>query len=148
MDKDNLQYFQRLPNLPYSLVRLATQDKFLGINDLDRTVDLPGKKDSLVNLLVQSEGEVVAFDVDCAFSKPEITYSLTDKAREQGIVIPEELEKRVAKEEARRIMHTINVVSPKVYRGFIDLMDKIGPLRTQLEEMVLRLEGAAKRSSQ
>lgn len=135
IDKDNIQYFQRLPNLPYSLVRLAVQDKFLGLHDLDRTVDLPGKKNSLVNLLVQSEGEVVAFDVDCAFTTAEVEYSLVDKARKQGIIISEELEKRVAQQEARRIMHTINVASPKPYRKFISLIDKIDSLKTQFKEI-------------
>ncbi|MGV8131019.1 MAG: hypothetical protein ACP5N7_02860 [Candidatus Pacearchaeota archaeon] len=135
IDRDNIQYFQRLQNLPYSLVRLAVQDKFLGLHDLDRTVDLPGKRSSLVNLLVQSEGEVVAFDVDCAFTTAEVRYSLVDKAREQGIIIPEAVEKNISREEARRIMHIINVVSPKPYQRFISLIDKIALLREQFERI-------------
>src|SRR3989344_6106954 len=86
IDKDHIQYFQRLHKLPESLVRLTIQDKFLGINDLDRTVDLPERKNLLVNLLVQSNGDIVAFDVDCAFTKQEIEYDLVQTARDNGLL--------------------------------------------------------------
>lgn len=135
IDEENIKYFQRLPKLPESIVRLAVQDRFLGLNDLDRTVDLPGRKNALVNLLVQSEGEAVAFDVDCAFSKNTTEYDLVQKARESGIDIPTDLEKRVERDEANRILHKIHVTSNKRYEGYIHLMERIDSLRTQLEQM-------------
>lgn len=135
MDKGSMKYFQRLPKLPESLVRLAVQDKFIGINDLDRTIDLPDKENSLVNLLVQSDGEVVAFDVDCAFTKQETDYDLVEKARDDGVEIPKEMERRVSKDEARKIKHIIDTTSYKRFNEFIALMDKITSLREQFRSI-------------
>jgi hypothetical protein len=134
--RDNIQYFKMLEKLPESLIRLSIQDRFLGINDLDRIVNLPGKKDYWVNLLIQSNGEAIAFDVDCAFT--EISdYNLVKIARNNGIPIREDLEKTISKDEAKRIMHTIKSLKNKDYNKLIWLMDKTEYLRKQFSQIGL-----------
>lgn len=92
---------------------------------------MPGKTNSFVNLLVQSEGDVVAFDVDCAFTKTEPGYDLVEIGRQNGLVMSKELEEIIKKNEARRIHHKITVESSKVYEKFVSLMDHIQSLREQ-----------------
>jgi len=135
IDQESKRYFQRLANLASSVVKLAVQDEFIGLNDLDRSIDLIGRENTLVNLLVKPDGEITAFDVDCAFTTKFHEYDLVKVARENGIDIPDNLEKTVKKQEARRINQVISMTSKRKYNEFIRLMDQIELLRAQFKEV-------------
>ena len=135
IDEKNINYFQRLKKLSVAIVEARTQDRFLGINDLDRDVDLPNSHKNLVNLLVQSDGEIALFDVDCAFTKAFPDYDLVDILRKRGIIILPDLERKAEKEEAKRILKIIHGTSKKAYAKFIDLMDKIPLLKEQFSKI-------------
>ncbi|MSS74378.1 hypothetical protein EXS72_01930 [Candidatus Pacearchaeota archaeon] len=135
MNEKNIGYFKRLPKLGQSIIESKIQDKFLGINDLDREVDLLNSPGNLVNLLIQADGEVSLFDVDCAFMKAHPPYDLVDLLRARGIPITKEIEKEIEKKEAKRIRYVIHGTSQKTYKHFIDLMDKIPSLREQFKKL-------------
>ncbi len=133
IDDKNIRYFQRLKKLGNGIIEARTQDKFLGINDLDRAVDLPNSPRNLVNLLVQSDGDIALFDVDCAFKKAVPNYDLVDLLRKRGIIISPETERKVEMEEAKRILKIVHGTSKKAYERFIGLMDKIPSLKIQFK---------------
>lgn len=135
IDDTNISYFQRLERLGRGIIEARTQDRFLGINDLDREVDLPNSPRNLVNLLVQSDGDIALFDVDCAFTKSVPSYDLVDLLRKRGIIISPEMEKKAEKEEARRILKIIRGTSRKAYEKFVELMDKIPFLIEQFSKI-------------
>lgn len=138
IDEEHIKYFQMLDSLGESVVRLAVQDRFLGLNDLDREVQLPERKGTLVNIIVNPKGKAVAFDVDCTFKHPFPPYDLVEVARQAGIKIPKDFEREVIKDEARRISHVICGRSRKAYQKFVSLIDHLRPLVDQFKTMGLK----------
>jgi hypothetical protein len=119
------------PNFPYSIVRLSVIDKFLGITDLERSKDWRGgASNSLVNLIVQRDASLVAFDVDCIFDKIFPDYDLVNLFRKKGVEISEDLEDEVSKNEKNRILSVIHSRSKKVYGRLLRMIGRI-PYLTQ-----------------
>jgi hypothetical protein len=135
IDKTNISYMQRLKELGRSIIRARVIDNFLGINDLDREVNLREKPEMLANLLVQSDGQIKLFDVDCAFTRPFPEYNLVEIARKKEITITEKDEIDIEKDEAKRINHIINTTSKRTYRKFIEAIAKIESLRKQFKKI-------------
>lgn len=135
LDRHNIRYHQSMERLSEEVVRLSIQDKFLGITDLDRSIDLIDRPEMLANIIIQPDGNCVAFDVDCIFMKPFPDYNLPDLFRDRGIEIPENLERRVIKEESASIAHKIHGKSRRAYENFIGLIDKIPMLSSQFRAM-------------
>src|SRR3989344_4677949 len=135
IDDTNVRHFQQIPELPEQVVKLAVQDRFLGINDLDRAIDLPNRPGILVNIIVQSKGQVITFDADCAFTTLFPEYDIVGIFRKKGVHIHQSLEKEVTKAEAQRIMRIIHGTSRKPYQRYIEMMDKIDILKEQLSNL-------------
>lgn len=135
LDHENLRFIQEIKNLPEKIIRLNLQDQFIGINDLNRNIDLPNKPGNLANILIQNTGHCVAFDVDCAFNWEFPPYNLVDLFRDRGISISSDLERRITSEEAQRISQKIHGKKKKPYQKILKLLGKIPSLNERFEEI-------------
>ena len=142
----NKKHILSRPNLAESLVRLAVLDEFLSINDLERR---GGENKLFVNILVQYDGNVAAFDFNTIL-QPEAdnkTSPLLQAFREYGLNIPANLEKAVRIDEARKINARI-YGNHKTFKNIIDLADSIPYMRRRVQEKGYKsIENYFKRST-
>ncbi len=132
IDQENKSNISKRERFKESAIRLATLDDFMSISDLDKQ---DGPNDSLSNILIKSDGSIIAFDFNTIL-QPYIKYEqspLLDRLREMKIDIPINLEREIASDEARRICYTIHQ-NKNCFNKIVRLIDKVPYMRSRLEE--------------
>jgi len=129
----NKKSVTKRPLFKESVIRLATLDDFMLINDLGRNV---GPINCFDNFIVQSDGICIAFDFNRLLDNPcmyPAHVPFLDLIRSQKIDIPRIMEKQVRSDEARRILWRIHK-NQHSFDHLVDLIDQSDELLKHLKE--------------
>lgn len=127
----NKRRIENLPNFKESLIRLATLDDFISINDLERKVE---PNETLSNLLVDEQGRVSAFDFNTMFNPDAFPESqLIPAMLNYGFDLPQIIEKEIRLDESRKIISRICKNKEK-FNDLVKLLDEIPYMKSLFEE--------------